>query len=129
MAYPLEAQVYYIPDESAKDRIVLNRVVSSGGSDHADTMAPLLPFTQQFDATEKICKHSEVEVFPCCRAPAGQSGALAGLCWCLGYRRTSRRTNTWLRVFIAADLTEFFSDFSSVRGRTSQLGPANLVTT
>ena len=127
MAYPLEAQVYYIPDESAKDRIVLNRVVSSGGSDHADTMAPCS--LSLSSSTEKICKHSEVEVFPCCRAPAGQSGALAGLCWCLGYRRTSRRTNTWLRVFIAADLTEFFSDFSSVRGRTSQLGPANLVTT
>lgn len=39
--YPLEAQLYYVPDAAASDRMTLNRMVSAGGADHADALGPL----------------------------------------------------------------------------------------
>ena len=45
-SYPLEAQVYYVPDQSADNRITLNRVVNASGSDHADTTTSLSGYTQ-----------------------------------------------------------------------------------
>lgn len=45
--YPLEAQVYYVPDQaSASGRTTLNRVINSSGSDHADTIAGLNGYSQ-----------------------------------------------------------------------------------
>jgi hypothetical protein len=39
--YPLEAQVYYVPDQPASGRTTLNRVISAGGTDHADAIGTL----------------------------------------------------------------------------------------
>jgi hypothetical protein len=39
--FPLEAQVYYVADAQASDRIVLNRMVNAGAVDHADAVGPL----------------------------------------------------------------------------------------
>jgi hypothetical protein len=39
--YPLEAQLYYVPDAPASDRTTLNRMVSAGGTDHADAIGPM----------------------------------------------------------------------------------------
>jgi hypothetical protein len=39
--YPLEGQVYYVPDQLATDRITLNRMISAGGTDHADATGSL----------------------------------------------------------------------------------------
>lgn len=44
--YPLEAQVYYVPDQTASDRATLNRVVNSSGTDHADTIAGLSGYSE-----------------------------------------------------------------------------------
>ena len=40
-AYPLEAQLYYVPDAQAPDQIVLNRMINAADSDHADATGPL----------------------------------------------------------------------------------------
>src|ERR1700757_816403 len=40
-SYPLEAQVYYVPDQTASDRTTLNRVVNSSATDHGDTITSL----------------------------------------------------------------------------------------
>src|SRR5205814_8789789 len=45
-SYPLEGQVYNVPDRSANGRSTLNRVVNSSGSDHADTTASLNGYSQ-----------------------------------------------------------------------------------
>ena len=45
-SYPLEGQVYYVPDQSANGRSTLNRVVNSSGSDHADATGSLNGYTQ-----------------------------------------------------------------------------------
>jgi hypothetical protein len=47
--YPLEAQVYYVPDQGASDRTTLNRVVNSDGSDHADTVTTLSGYSQDME--------------------------------------------------------------------------------
>jgi hypothetical protein len=39
--YPLEAQVYYVPDAQASDRTALNRMVNAGDRDHADATGPM----------------------------------------------------------------------------------------
>jgi hypothetical protein len=44
--YPLEAQVYYVPDQLDNSRVTLNRVVNAGGSDHADSTTSLSGYTQ-----------------------------------------------------------------------------------
>jgi len=44
--YPLEGQVYYVPDQSATVRNTLNRVVNSAGVDHADTTTSLDGYSQ-----------------------------------------------------------------------------------
>ena len=38
--------MYYVPDQPAIGRTTLNRVVSSGGSDHADTVGNLNGYSQ-----------------------------------------------------------------------------------
>jgi hypothetical protein len=43
--YPLEGQVYYVPDASLSDRTLLNRLVNSSGTDHADAVGPLNGYT------------------------------------------------------------------------------------
>src|ERR1700740_254360 len=44
--YPLEAQVYYVPDQLNNSRVTLNRVVNAGGSDHGDSTPSLSGYTQ-----------------------------------------------------------------------------------
>jgi hypothetical protein len=39
--YPLEAQVYYVPDAQASDRTALNRLVNAADNDHADAVGPM----------------------------------------------------------------------------------------
>jgi hypothetical protein len=39
--YPLEGQVYYVPDQPGSDRTTLNRLISAGGADHADATETL----------------------------------------------------------------------------------------
>src|ERR1700693_4393535 len=34
-SYPLEGQLYYVPDHPASGRTTLNRLINSGGTDHA----------------------------------------------------------------------------------------------
>jgi hypothetical protein len=48
-SYPMEAQVYYVPDQGASDRTTLNRVVNSDGSDHADTVTTLSGYSQDME--------------------------------------------------------------------------------
>jgi hypothetical protein len=43
--YPLEAQVFYVPNQP-DNRITLNRVVNASGSDHADTTTSLSGYSQ-----------------------------------------------------------------------------------
>lgn len=43
---PLEAQVYYVPDQSASGRTALNRLVNSSGMDHADAVSTLAGYSQ-----------------------------------------------------------------------------------
>jgi hypothetical protein len=45
-SYPLDGQVYYIPDGSASDRTALNRLINSSGTDHADAIGSLAGYTQ-----------------------------------------------------------------------------------
>ena len=45
-SYLLEGQVYYVPDQPATGRSILNRVISSGGTDHADTIGNLSGYSQ-----------------------------------------------------------------------------------
>jgi hypothetical protein len=45
-SYPLEGQVYYVPDQSANGRSTLNRLVNSSGTDHADATGSLNGYTQ-----------------------------------------------------------------------------------
>jgi len=40
-SYPLEAQLYYVPDATASTLTTLNRVVNAGGTDHADAVGSL----------------------------------------------------------------------------------------
>ena len=40
-SYPLEAQVYYVPDQLASGRTSLNRLINSDGTDHADAISNL----------------------------------------------------------------------------------------
>jgi hypothetical protein len=39
--YPLEAQLYYVPEAQASDRTALNRVVNAADGDHADAITPM----------------------------------------------------------------------------------------
>lgn len=39
--YPLEGQLYYVPDVQPSGQITLNRMVNGSGTDHADAVAPL----------------------------------------------------------------------------------------
>jgi hypothetical protein len=48
-SYPLEAQVYYVPDQAANGRTTLNRVVNSSGSDHADSITTLSGYSQDME--------------------------------------------------------------------------------
>ena len=48
-SYPLEAQTYYVPDQSDTSQIALNRVVNSSGTDHADTIASLSGYSQDME--------------------------------------------------------------------------------
>ena len=48
-SYPLEAQVYYVPDQTASDRTTLNRVVNSSATDHADTITSLHGYSQDME--------------------------------------------------------------------------------
>jgi len=43
--YPLEAQLYYIPDASGNGQTALNRMVNSTGTDHADAVTSLTGYT------------------------------------------------------------------------------------
>jgi hypothetical protein len=45
-SYLLEGQVYYVPDQPATGRSTLNRVISFGGTDHADTIGNLSGYSQ-----------------------------------------------------------------------------------
>ena len=45
-SYPLEGQVYYVPDQPASGRTTLNRLINSGGSDHADAISNLSGYSQ-----------------------------------------------------------------------------------
>jgi hypothetical protein len=49
-SYPLEAQVYYVPDRGASDCTTLNRVVNSDGSDHADTVTTLSGYSEDMES-------------------------------------------------------------------------------
>jgi len=40
-SYPVEAQVYYVPDQMASNRTTLNRLINAGGIDHADAIGTL----------------------------------------------------------------------------------------
>lgn len=40
-SYPLEAQLYYVPDAAATNLTTLNRMVNAGGTDHADAVGSL----------------------------------------------------------------------------------------
>jgi len=40
-SYPVEAQVYYVPDLLSSNRTTLNRLINSGGADHADAIGTL----------------------------------------------------------------------------------------
>ena len=44
--YPLEGQVYYVPDQSSNGRTTLNRLVNSAGTDHADAVSTLAGYSQ-----------------------------------------------------------------------------------
>ena len=44
--FPLEAQLYYVADQPANDRIALNRVVNPSDTDHADSTANLPGYVQ-----------------------------------------------------------------------------------
>src|SRR5437867_6162500 len=44
--YPLEGQVYYVPDQSANGRNTLNRLVNSAATDHADPVSTLADYSQ-----------------------------------------------------------------------------------
>src|SRR5438874_5025813 len=44
--YPLEGQVYYVPDQSANGRTTLSRLVNSAGTDHADAVSTLAGYSQ-----------------------------------------------------------------------------------
>jgi hypothetical protein len=44
--YPLEGQAYYVPDQPANDRTTLNRLINSGGTDHADATNILTGYSQ-----------------------------------------------------------------------------------
>jgi len=45
-SYPLEGQVYYVPDQPASGRTTLNRLINSGGTDHADAISNLSGYSQ-----------------------------------------------------------------------------------
>jgi hypothetical protein len=45
-SYPLEGQVYYVPDQPASGRTSLNRLINSGGTDHADAISNLSGYSQ-----------------------------------------------------------------------------------
>src|SRR5262249_17997332 len=45
-SFPLEAQVYYVPDQTASGRTIFNRVVNASGSDHADTISSLSGYSE-----------------------------------------------------------------------------------
>jgi hypothetical protein len=45
-SYPLEGQVYYVPDQPASNRSTLNRVINSAGTDHADVITALPGYSQ-----------------------------------------------------------------------------------
>ena len=45
-SYLLEGQVYYVPDQPASGRTTLNRLINSGGTDHADTIRNLSGYSQ-----------------------------------------------------------------------------------
>jgi hypothetical protein len=40
-SYLLEGQVYYVPDQPGSGRTTLNRLINSGGTDHADAISNL----------------------------------------------------------------------------------------
>lgn len=44
-AYPLEAQLYYVPDGSSNGQTALNRMINSTGTDHADAVTSLAGYT------------------------------------------------------------------------------------
>src|SRR5216684_1122599 len=44
--YPLEGQVYYVPDQSASGRTALNRLINSDLTDHADAIGSLSGYSQ-----------------------------------------------------------------------------------
>lgn len=46
-AFPLEAQVFYVPDQSTSREIALNRFINSGGTDHADGLSSLNGYSQE----------------------------------------------------------------------------------
>src|SRR5438046_199600 len=45
-SYPLEGQVYYVPDQPASGRTTLNRLINSGGTDHADAISNLSGYSE-----------------------------------------------------------------------------------
>src|SRR5947207_3431131 len=45
-SYRLEGQVYYVPDQPASGRTTLNRLINSGGTDHADAISNLSGYSQ-----------------------------------------------------------------------------------
>src|SRR5437870_1597908 len=45
-SYPLEGQVYYVPDQPASGRTTLNRLINSGGTDHTDAISNLSGYSQ-----------------------------------------------------------------------------------
>lgn len=48
-SYPLEAQTYYVPDQSTSGRTALDRVVNSSDTDHADTITSLSGYSQDME--------------------------------------------------------------------------------
>src|SRR5438552_2107634 len=46
ISYPLQGKVYYVPDQPASGRTTLNRLINSGGTDHADAINNLMGYSQ-----------------------------------------------------------------------------------
>jgi hypothetical protein len=76
-SYPLEAQVYYVPDQSASSRTVLNRVVNSSGNDHADTVTSLSGYSQDMELGFPWSNASASGVAPLAEAFNAETGDYA----------------------------------------------------
>ena len=106
-SYPLEGQVNYVPDQPASGRTTLNRLINSGGTDHADAISNLSGYSQ--DNGPRISLDQRLR-FRCVAITDGD-GLERTFAWLNQFRRLRMRYER------RADIHEEFLTLGCVAGR------------